>query len=376
MSVFRSYIRGTVLAAVLIAPMMVSSIAVALTAPDDSPANGVLYVMTNRAEGNTVLVFRRDASGNLVNIQEAATRGLGTGFTLDPLQSQGSLTLSTDGKLLFAVNAGSGDLTAFVVTGSGLQFGSKVFTGGALPVSVTESNGVVYVVNQLGITDISGFRVDTAGHLQPMAGSARALAGKALAQPAQVSFTPDGTKLLVTEKGTDLIDTFHVGSDGRLSGPEAQRSSGHTPFGFAYADSTVLVAEAERRLPMRATVSSYRQTGDSLVPESNAVPDHQGAACWITVTGDTAWVVNTGTSNISSYHVASDGTLTLLNPIAGSTGANTGPIDLIGSSDGNLIYVLESAVGSIAVFRVNGDSLTLLSTKPGLPLSIQGIAIQ
>ena len=41
-------------------------------------------------------------------------QGLGTGFTQDPLQSQGSLSLSTDGKFLFAVNAGSGDITASV----------------------------------------------------------------------------------------------------------------------------------------------------------------------------------------------------------------------------------------------------------------------
>src|SRR4051794_39144690 len=99
---------------------------------------GNVYVMTNKAEGNSVLVYSRAADGSLQRIQEAATNGLGTGVTQDPLMSQGALALSGDGKLLFAVNPASGTVTAFRVTDSGLQFGSKAASGGDLPVSLTE----------------------------------------------------------------------------------------------------------------------------------------------------------------------------------------------------------------------------------------------
>jgi 6-phosphogluconolactonase len=349
----------------------------AQTASSSSSASGAAYVMTNRAEGNSVLVYHRAADGSLNKIQEALTGGLGTGVTQDPLMSQGAVFLSADGRLLFVVNPASGDLTAFVVTGGGLQFGSKISSGGALPVSVTASKNVVYVLNQLGIANIVGFTVDAAGHLQPLPNSRRELAGKALALPAQVEFTPDGNELLVTEKGTDQIDVFSVQSDGLTSGPMVQHSSGHTPFGFAFGPATsVVVTEAERRLPMQASASSYSVSGGGLAPVSSAVHDHQGAACWVTVTGGTAWVVNTLTSNISSYHVGAGGTITLANSVAASTGAETAPIDIASSHDGQFVYVLESAVGSVAAYRVNGSSLTPLFKKVGLPLSIQGFAVR
>jgi len=330
--------------------------------------------MTNKAEGNSVLVFNRATNGSLTFSNEVSTHGLGTGLTLDPLQSQGSLTLSSDGTLLFAVNAAGGSITALVVNSSGLSFGSRAGSGGALPVSVSEFGGVVYALNQLGAANITGFNVDAAGHLQKIQGSTRALAGGPLSQPAQVRFTPDGGELLVTEKGTDLIDLFEVQSNGSTTGPTAKASSGHTPFGFAFGpSSTVVVTEAERRFPHAATVSSYTS---GVAPVSAAVPDHQTAACWVATIGNTAYVVNTGTATISSYSITPGGQLSALAPVAASTGANTSPIDLAASSDGKYVYVIKSATGSVAAFKVDGNKLDFLSEVKGLPLSIQGIAAQ
>jgi 6-phosphogluconolactonase len=349
--------------------------AIAANAQEPATEGGFVYVMSNRAEGNSIFVFRRASGGALTLTQEVPTKGLGTGFTNDPLASQGSLSLSNDGKLLLAVNAGSGDITAFAVSPNGITFGSKVKSGGAFPVSVSAFGELVYVLNQLGTANITGFTSDAAGHLQRIPGSTRKLAGGALAQPAQVSFTPDGKQLLVTEKGTDLIDVFAVQAGGLTTGPEAVMSSGHTPFGFAFGPSdSVIVSEAERGLPKAATASSYVLGGGGLQPVSAKVPDGQTAACWVAVTGGTAWVVNTGTSTISSYAVSTGGALTLQNPVAAFTGANTAPIDLATSSDGSFIYVLKSAAGAIAGYKVNGESLAPIFNKAGLPLSIQGIA--
>jgi 6-phosphogluconolactonase len=301
---------------------------------------------------------------------------LGTGVTLDPLMSQGAAALRADGKLLLVVNPASGDLTAFRVTPTGLEFGSKIPSGGAFPVSVTVKGGLVYVLNQLGIANISGFKVTESGQLQEIPLSTRDLAGGALALPAQVSFTPDGTQLLVTEKGTKLIDIFQVLPDGRTAGPSPQISSGRTPFGFAFGPfETVIVSEAENRLPLKSTTSSYQLTGDDmLAPVSSAVPDKGTAACWVAVSGDIAWVVNTGTSTISSYQIGAAGSLTLLNAIAASTGEATTPIDLAMSADGSFLYVLKSATGEIAAYSIQaGGNLAPLFTVTGLPLSIQGI---
>src|SRR5689334_3126305 len=65
---------------------------------------GRVYVMTNKAIHNSVLVYDRAADGSLTFAQESLTHGAGTGVTLDPLMSQGAIALRDDGKLLFAVN--------------------------------------------------------------------------------------------------------------------------------------------------------------------------------------------------------------------------------------------------------------------------------
>jgi 6-phosphogluconolactonase len=148
----------------------------------------------------------------------------------------------------------------------------------------------------------------------------------------------------------DLIDIFQVQPDGLTTGPTTQMSSGKTPFGFTFGPgNSVVVTEAQRRFPMKATSSSYLLTdGDGLTPVSRVVPSQQTAACWVVVTGETAWVVNTGTSTISSYGIGSDGKLTLRNAVAASSGANTAPIDLAAAPEGTFIYILESAVGTLA----------------------------
>jgi len=338
--------------------------------------DGAVYVMTNKHEGNSVQVFKRGSSGSLRMVQESPTQGLGTGATRDPLTSQGALAISTDGKLLFAVNPASADVTAFRITSAGLAFGSKVSSGGLFPVSVTEHNGVVYVVNQLGVPTISGYTVNSNGQLQAISGSITELPGGGVALPAQVAFNPDGSALLVTEKGTDQIDAYPVQSDGRTGSPSVQASSGRVPFGFAFTpNGDVVVSETNGGLPDLGTVSSYSASGTSLTLVSPSVPSTQTASCWVELTnqGQTAFVVNTVSGTISSYNVGSNGSLTLAKAVAGNPGATSNPIDLAITPDGQFLYVIKSALGAVGIFRVNGTSLTPINTVSGLPLSIQGI---
>ena len=324
---------------------------------------GRVYVLSNKPE-NSVLVFDRASDGSLTFIQEAATQGAGTGATGDPLQSQGSVALRADNKILLAVNPASGELTAFRVTDAGLEFGSKVSSGGFFPVSVTVYSNLVYVVNQLGVPNINGYTVSDAGQLLEIASSTRDLAGGPLALPAEVSFTPDGTQLIVTEKGTRLLDIFNLLTGGRTNGPfpeTSRRVSGAPPEPISHFSPT--------------TASSYRLTAGGIPqPVSRKVPDHGTAACWVVVTGDVAWVVNTASAAVSSYQIGTDASITLANPVAASTGTGTVPIDAAASSDGLFLYQVLSTTGQIAVFGISGSALTPLTTVSGLPLSIQGIA--
>src|SRR6266851_4170810 len=148
-----------------------------------------VYTITNQVGGNAVAVFAPAGS--------FSTGGAGTGAGLG---SQGAVTLSNDGRLLFTVNAGSNDVSVFRVDPQGLSLLSRTPSGGTLPTSVTVSRNVVYVLNAGGAGNITGFRLNSAGGLAPIAGSTKAFSGGAVA-PAQVSFSPDGSQLVVSEKG-------------------------------------------------------------------------------------------------------------------------------------------------------------------------------
>src|SRR5512143_1755969 len=85
-----------------------------------SGAQHGVFVMTNDAESNAVIAYERAPYGSLQNPKVYRTGGRGSGGTVDPLGSQGSLTLSDDGSVLLAVNAGSGTVSTFRVFGSHL----------------------------------------------------------------------------------------------------------------------------------------------------------------------------------------------------------------------------------------------------------------
>ena len=117
---------------------------------------GAVFVMTNDAGKNQVIAFERNTNGTLGESTSYDTHGRGSGGTTDPLESQGSLTLSQDHSLLFAVNAGSGSVSVFSVHKALLTFLNKAPSGGAQPSAVAEHGGLVYVLNSGGAGSLVG----------------------------------------------------------------------------------------------------------------------------------------------------------------------------------------------------------------------------
>jgi len=353
-------------------------------AEDDSDDKGAVYVLGNQSSENRVIVFRRAEDGTLTRIQEVSTEGLGSGGTNDPLGSQGALILGSGGHLLFAVNAGSNELSVLAVENKGVRFIDKVSSGGVKPVSVTAHGDLVYVLNAGGTPNISGFFFDHSGRLHPIANSTRTLAGGAKAGAAEVLFSPDGGLLLVTEKGTNLIDIFDIDDDGRISRQTSQPSNSGTPFGFSFGRGRELVvSEAAGGAAGGSTVSSYilrdeDADNDDLRTVSKSVPDTQTAACWVVITGSgrSAFVSNTGSGTISAFEVGRGGALSLADAAAGDLGAGSGVIDMALSHRSRFLYVLSSTLGTVTGFRVTGNRLTQVTSASGLPASIQGIAAQ
>lgn len=345
-------IRTSLFAAASAGALVVGSTATATASAEDHLIVGHTYEATNNATGNALAVFDRYADGSLKAAELVATGGLGAGTSLN---SQGGV--ARDGHLLFVVNAGDDSVSALAVTNHGLRLRDRISTRGAFPVSVTVNDGVGYVLNQ-GSDTIRGFRYDSAGHLHSLPGSTRSLTPNPAggeAGAAEVSFTPDGQNLVVTEKATNLIDTFTV-SHGYAGDATAHPSAGTTPYGFAFdRRGHAIVSEAAT-----GSASSYQIR--PFMPITKALSNTQRAACWVVVARRHAYVVNAASSSISSYRVARDGELTLVAPVAASTGA--GPTDAAVSPDQRTMSV-RLGNGSVTSFHIGDDgTLTPIGTAP------------
>src|SRR6202167_6826071 len=95
--------------------IVIGGLVPAMFASAQTRGTETFFVMSNNADKNQVIEFVQNSDGTVVAKETFDTQGRGTGGVNDPLESQGSLTLSTDHSLLFAVNAGSGDVTVFGV---------------------------------------------------------------------------------------------------------------------------------------------------------------------------------------------------------------------------------------------------------------------
>ena len=221
----------------------------------NSQGDNFVYVMSNKNPGNSIIQFRRASNGSLTWVREVATGGNGSGANgADPLGSQDSLVLGGDGLRLVAVNAGSNEVSVFGTIAGRLTWLSKSSSGGVFPNSVALSGDLVYVLNKNGATpNITGFRLDTSGTLHWIA-TVPLPPGSAGAN--DVRFSPDGTRLLLTESGTNEILVFPIASDGVASSPVVQASAGGSPFGIRFGhDGIVVVSEAA------GSASSLRRWG-------------------------------------------------------------------------------------------------------------------
>jgi 6-phosphogluconolactonase (cycloisomerase 2 family) len=333
---------------------------------------GAVYLMTNAAGGNAVMVFDRAANGELTPAGSYATGGTGTGGGLG---NQESVILTTDHRYLYVVNAGSNDVSAFRVNRTGLQLvGAAVASGGQTPISVTAHGDLLYVLNAGGSGGIAGFRLGTNGAPSPIPGSIQPLSSPA-AGPAQIQFSPDGGLLVVTEKATNRISTYTVGADGVASGPNAQASAGQTPFGFNFNQrGDLVVSEAVGGAPGASTASSYRlDRNGNLTLVSGQVATTQTAACWIAISqnGRFAFTTNTGSGSISSLAIGAGAALTLVEAVAGT---GVAPLDAAFTPGGRFLYVRNGG-GTVGAFRAGPmGGLTHIGEFGSLPAGANGMA--
>ncbi len=341
------------------------------------PSVGAVYAMSNGPEGNEVVVFERNIFGRLTLTNSYATGGLGTGGAIDPLASQNSLILSPNNRWLFAVNAGSNNISVFRVQRHNLKLVGTYDSGGAFPTSLTFYHNLLYALNAGQDTsgpNITGFKINHHGKLTPLDDSTRSLPGNGFHQ---VGFSPHGNRLIVTKGGADAneILVFGVDEEGLPDAlPTISPSAGLVPFGFIFdRRGHLLVAEAGS-----GAVSSYDIQEDNTLDVINAsVANGNVATCWIAGTWfGTVFTANTGSDNISMYEVSpKNGSLQLPDAVAAF---GNKPIDIATTDSGRYLYALNAFDGTVGAFRIlfNGKIYDL-GAVPGLPLQYaQGIAVR
>lgn len=341
---------------------------------------GAVFTASNDPAGNSVISFDRAADGTLTQANTFSTGGLGTGTGLG---NQSGLVLSSNGKRLLVVNAGSDNVSVFRVHRDQLKLKGQTPSGGQRPISIAIYKDVVYVLNAGGLAggsdNISGFTLSKKGTLTPIPNSTLPLSA-ASTDPAQISFSSDGKFLIVTEKATNIIDSYSVDANGVAAGPNSQASAGIGPFGFAVNKlNQVFVSETFGGAPDGSAVSSYSlDNAGTLTTTDASEPTTETAACWVVLSKDEkfAYDTNTGSGTITGFSIDATGNLTLLDPsgVSGTTGP--GPIDMALTNNGLFLYSLNSGDGSISGFQVASDgSLTAVGTPvTGLPLFANGLA--
>ena len=332
-------------------------------------APGAVYALTNSAQGNAVAVYERSADGQISSPRLYPTAGLGSGA--GGLGSQGAVALTPDGHVLLAVNAGSNTVSAFAVTTDGLQLLDVVPSFGVQPVSITVRRHVAFVVNAASLS-IHGYSLDNRG-LTPIAGSSQALSPNANT-PSQIAFAPNGV-LVVTERGSNTIDSFTLDANQVPSAPKQIASVGNAPFGFDFASGNAIVSDANAG-PGNSAATSYAVAADGTLAANGApVQTGQGAACWLVTSKDGryAFTANAGSGTISTFSVAANGVLSLAHTTTVSAGAHI--IDEAVSANGRFLYVIADKTGRVYGFRIGSDgSLAALGAVDGLPAGNGGLA--
>jgi 6-phosphogluconolactonase len=333
-----------------------------------------VYVQTNDAAENEIVAFDRAEDGALAVLGRYSTGGRGTGGR--HLPSQGSVVLTDDGRWLLVVNAGSDELSLFAVGADGLRLADHVGSGGSKPTSVAVSGALVYVLNNQA-PGISGFKL-VDGKLTALADSNRSLS-RDDADPAQIAFTADGKALIATERGTNSISSYVIDEDGYAQGPTTIKSSGQTPYGFGFADGSLIVTEAFGGEVGAAAASSYTVSGGGeLAPVSGSVGDTNSEVCWAAVTNDGrfVFVTNFGSGTVSSYEIAADGSLTLRDPVAAATRkGQKGVRDEALSSDGQYLYAIDADAQKVFGWSVGqSGQLTPVGEFEGVPDTVAGLA--
>lgn len=331
------------------------------------PASLVLTT-TNDSSMNEVVGYRRNSDGTLDSLFTYPTQGNGIN---GPLRSQNSMLWTVDGRFLLVCNAGSNDISVFSVSKDHLTFIQKYPSEGIKPVSITQYNNLIYVLNAGGHGTLSGFTINKQGALNHIPGISLEI-DSVDCGPAQASFTHDGTGIIVTCRLTNKIIGYGISSDGIPVSKVAINSNTPVPYGFDLDENGRLyVTEAKE-----SGLSVYQwSNGKDLVKLNDISKDLHTAACWVKCTSNHkfAFVADGDPKNIAGYSIDASGSVSLLKADGVSASVGSNPTEMAIVND-EYLYVSAVKTSSIEVFKIDGSGqLTKIQTVAGKGSFSRGI---
>ena len=393
----RSLVAGALIALLLAGLTMLFGPTSHASAMATDESDGFVYVLNNNLVGpNSITVYSREEDGSLTLAGTTSIGGAGS-VTAFADGTQGSLIVTHDeGTRLFAVDAGSNQISVVNVHNGHLSPVGIFSSHGAGPVSLSYHDGLLYVLNAANgstqAANVTGFRVDDAGELHHIPGSTRPLS-VAHPDPGQVQVDPSGHFLFVTEKLTNLLDVYHIGEDGSLSAATTFASVGAIPFGMAFnpvRPQQFIVTDAAGGPNNTGAATSYRLAGGTVNLINGPVFDYQVAPCWLVITADGrfAYTSNADSLTISGYRIQANGVISLLTPNGATATAPAGtfPIEEALSRGSHYLYVLDSRLlatppgpATLLGYHINHDGSLTPVIDPAnfvLPVSAIGLAAE
>ena len=320
----------------------------------------LVVTMTNDQDSNQIKVYDADSHALL---QTLSTHGQGgAGGNARGVKQYG-------GRLVAAVNNGSGNVALFRRDGDALKFDKLIQTTSA-PVSVDFGNDHLYVA---GAATVDSFVLHE-NSVEWLDGTADlALAGGGIPQAgstAQVGVVDDG-QLLVTLKADPDPGTVDVIAldRGRVTGSAPTAVSAPdgslTPFGFTtYPDGSALITLAHSNQDGLFRNGSF----------TSIVAAGQAASCWMTRSGKYVFVANTGSRTISRL-VGTGANVFIDSQVAAQTPGGS-PADI--DADDGVLGVIDHGAGQshLSVFTYNRFGELALSgvITVGVP-DANGVAI-
>jgi 6-phosphogluconolactonase (cycloisomerase 2 family) len=336
---------------------------------------GQVYTETNDPAGNQLVVLKADRAGALTQRQLVDAGGLGTG---SHITSGGSVTVSTDGCRVAAVNAASGAVAVFrIATDGTATFAGSAAAGGARAISVALHGNLLATMST---TPGSGTTIQTfhvAGRrVVPVPGSLVTV-GTAT-DGGQLAFTARGRFLVVTTRQSLGIVTFRVGSDGvPVAAESLVPNAPQWTYGFGLtAQNQAIVSMLGVIPPTSGSYGSFAITpAGGITTVTTPIPNQVGA-CWVAVSpsGGYAWGVNADGLQLATLSVSKAGAIAVTGTT--STGTTEGR-DLTVSANGKYVYLLRPDAKDILSYRVGASGALALigsTATPTTAVATGGIA--